>query len=85
MTDRDLRRKIVSARSVPEAFRAGDPVIDQRVVTDAEAAGKAADDRPQVVELDCNPVVVLESGAAVVDARVRVEPAATPPPLGACR
>jgi hypothetical protein len=29
---------------------------------------------PQVVELDCNPAMVLERGAVVVDARVRVAP-----------
>jgi acyl-CoA synthetase (NDP forming)/GNAT superfamily N-acetyltransferase len=33
---------------------------------------------PQVAELDCNPVIVGEHGAVVVDARVRV--AAPPPP-----
>jgi acyl-CoA synthetase (NDP forming)/GNAT superfamily N-acetyltransferase len=32
---------------------------------------------PEVVELDCNPVMALQHGAAVVDARVRVAP---PPP-----
>ncbi len=40
---------------------------------------------PQLAELDCNPVVVLEKGAAIVDARVRVEPAEPPLPLGARR
>ncbi len=29
--------------------------------------------QPAVVEMDCNPVVVLERGAVVVDARVRVQ------------
>jgi acyl-CoA synthetase (NDP forming)/GNAT superfamily N-acetyltransferase len=29
---------------------------------------------PEIVELDCNPVVVLAQGAVVVDARVRVAP-----------
>lgn len=46
---------------------------------------------PEIVELDCNPVMVLERGAVVVDARVRVAPpgpglpwpalGAEPPPL----
>jgi ATP-grasp domain len=37
---------------------------------------------PEIVELDCNPVKVLPDGVVVVDARVRVEAASPPPPLG---
>jgi acetyl coenzyme A synthetase (ADP forming)-like protein len=44
-----------------------------------------AEDLPQVVELDCNPVKVLEMGAVIVDARVRVAPVEAPRPLGARR
>ena len=40
---------------------------------------------PEIAELDCNPVKVLPDGAVVVDARVRIEPAAPPPPLAARR
>jgi acyl-CoA synthetase (NDP forming) len=29
-------------------------------------------DRPAIVEIDCNPVIVLERGAVIVDARVKV-------------
>ena len=47
--------------------------------------GALADDLPHVAELDCNPVVALPSGALIVDARVRVEAAELPPPLGARR
>jgi acetyl coenzyme A synthetase (ADP forming)-like protein len=36
-----------------------------------------ADDHVEIVEMDCNPVLVLTHGAAVVDARVKV---AAPPP-----
>jgi acyl-CoA synthetase (NDP forming) len=42
-----------------------------------------SDDHPNIAELDCNPVVVSASGAVVVDARVRIEPAAPRRPLGA--
>jgi acyl-CoA synthetase (NDP forming) len=48
--------------------------------------GALAAAHPEVVELDCNPVMVLERGAVVVDARVRVaRPAPSPawPALGA--
>ena len=44
-----------------------------------------AEDHPQIAELDCNPVIVTASGAVVVDARVRVEAATPPRPLGARR
>ena len=30
------------------------------------------EDFPEVAELDCNPIIVNERGAAIVDARVRV-------------
>jgi hypothetical protein len=35
-----------------------------------------AEDYPHIAEMDCNPVFVSASGAVVVDARVRVAPAA---------
>jgi hypothetical protein len=44
-----------------------------------------ADDLPQIAELDCNPVIALTKGAAIVDARVRIAPAAPPRPLGSRR
>jgi acetyl coenzyme A synthetase (ADP forming)-like protein len=44
-----------------------------------------AEDLPQIAEMDCNPVKVLEHGACIVDARIRVAPADPPRPLGARR
>jgi acyl-CoA synthetase (NDP forming) len=44
-----------------------------------------AEDHPQIAELDCNPVVVTESTAVVVDARVRIARVDPPRPLGARR
>jgi acyl-CoA synthetase (NDP forming) len=44
-----------------------------------------AEDLAEVVELDCNPIVVLERGAVVLDARIRVAPAEPARPLGARR
>jgi acyl-CoA synthetase (NDP forming) len=40
---------------------------------------------PEIVEMDCNPVVVLPEGAVVVDARIRVESAEPQVPLLARR
>jgi acetyl coenzyme A synthetase (ADP forming)-like protein len=42
--------------------------------------GAMVDDVPQIAELDCNPVIVHEHGATIVDVRVRVA-ALDPPPL----
>jgi acyl-CoA synthetase (NDP forming) len=42
-----------------------------------------ADDLPAVAELDCNPLVVQEQGAVIVDARIRVAAVESPRPLGA--
>jgi acetyl coenzyme A synthetase (ADP forming)-like protein len=38
---------------------------------------------PEIAEMDCNPVIALPRGAAIVDARVRLEAPAPPRPLGA--
>ena len=47
--------------------------------------GTLAEDLPQVVEMDCNPVKVSVFDAIIVDARIRVAPAEAPRPLGARR
>ena len=36
---------------------------------------------PEIVELDCNPLIACPDGAAVVDARVRVHDASPTPPV----
>lgn len=47
--------------------------------------GALAEDVPQLAEMDCNPVKVLDSGAFIVDARIRVAAVDAPRPLGARR
>lgn len=66
-------------------FRGG-PACDVSVLEEALLRVSAlVDDLPQIAELDCNPITVHETGAVVVDARVRVAPSEPPPPLGARR
>jgi len=36
---------------------------------------------PEIVELDCNPLISGPDGVVIVDARVRVETAAPPRPM----
>lgn len=45
--------------------------------------GALADELPQIVELDLNPILVHAHGATIVDARVRVAPAEPAPLIGA--
>jgi acyl-CoA synthetase (NDP forming) len=35
--------------------------------------GAMVEAHPEIVEMDCNPVIVLPTGAVVVDARIRIE------------
>jgi acyl-CoA synthetase (NDP forming) len=62
----------------------GQPPADVAALEDALVRLSAlADDLPDIAELDCNPIIVHQRGIAIVDARIRVEPAMPPRPLGA--
>jgi acetate---CoA ligase (ADP-forming) len=65
----------------------GAPAVDVGALEDVIfRLGALAAAHPEVIELDCNPIIVRSRGAVVVDARVRVTPPAprTPwPALGA--
>lgn len=43
--------------------------------------GAMAEAHPEIAELDCNPVIVSPTGAAIVDVRIRVAPAQPVAPL----
>jgi hypothetical protein len=47
--------------------------------------GALAAQRPEVAELDCDPLVAGPAGGVVVDARVRVEQPPAPAPYAALR
>jgi hypothetical protein len=40
---------------------------------------------PQILEIDCNPVSVSPDGVLILDARVRIGPAAAPTPWPSLR
>ncbi|MCM3872004.1 MAG: GNAT family N-acetyltransferase [Pyrinomonadaceae bacterium] len=78
----DAAEMIRSLRTYPllTGFR-GAPACDVSALEQALLRVSAmVDDIPQIAELDCNPFVVLEKGAVILDARVRVA-AVEPRPL----
>ena len=83
----DAHDMVRSLRTYPllEGYR-GRPGGDTAALEDAILRVAAmVEAHPQIAELDCNPVVVHESGAVIVDARVRIEAAAPRQPLAALR
>jgi acyl-CoA synthetase (NDP forming) len=79
LTRRDAGAMVRSLRTFPllDGYR-GAPACDvpafENVLLRLSALAAA---RPEIAELDCNPVIVSVQGAVVVDARIRL---ATPAP-----
>ncbi|MDR7481713.1 MAG: GNAT family N-acetyltransferase [Armatimonadota bacterium] len=64
----------------------GQPPADVAALEDVLLRlGALAEDLPAVAELDCNPVIVHERGATIVDVRVRIARPEPAVPLGARR
>jgi acyl-CoA synthetase (NDP forming) len=87
LTDRDADEMLRDLRTYPllEGFR-GAPGGDIEAIRDVLLRVAAlVEDHPSIAEMDLNPVMVLQPGAAVVDARVRVETPPPPEPLSARR
>lgn len=83
ITDVDASEMVRSLRTFPllEGFR-GSPKADVAALEEVILrVGALVDAHPSIAEMDCNPVVVLPSGAVIVDARVRVQEAAPLRPL----
>jgi len=87
LTAPDAEEMIRNLKIYPllEGFR-GRPACDVRALQDILLRISAmADDLPQIAELDCNPILVHEKGATIVDVRVRVAPAIPATLLGTKR
>jgi acetate---CoA ligase (ADP-forming) len=84
LTEQDAREMIEGLKIAPAlAGVRGRPPADVAALTDVLLRiGALVEDQPQVAELDCNPVIVHEHGATIVDVRVRVAPVELPPLLG---
>ena len=84
---RDGAAMLRSLRSFPllQGYR-GAPGADMEALEELLLrVGALAETHPEVAEIDLNPVVATPTGSVVVDARVRVEPAAPRRPWPALR
>jgi acetyl coenzyme A synthetase (ADP forming)-like protein len=87
LSEQDPAEMVRELRSYPLlcGYR-GAPTCSQASLEDVlRRLGALAEDLPQVVEMDCNPVKVGVFDAIIVDARIRVAPVEAPRPLGARR
>jgi len=78
LTDVDVDELLEGSRAGAVLLEADGPVTyDVPAVRDLLLRlGRLADDLPEVVEVQLNPVLVSASGAAAVDARIWVAPVA---------
>src|SRR4029077_18722726 len=75
LTDLDAQDMIRSLATYPllDGYR-GAPKADVASLVDTLLRVSAmVEAHPEIVEMDCNPVMVLPDGAVIVDARVRIE------------
>jgi acyl-CoA synthetase (NDP forming) len=83
LSDTDARQMLRSLRTFPllDGYR-GSARCDLEAIEDVLLRVSAmVEAHPEIVELDCNPLIALPDRAVIVDARVRVEVTAAPPPL----
>lgn len=87
VTDRGAHNMLRELGTFPllEGYRGSTPVDVAALEQVVLRVSGLVDAHPEVVELDCNPVVAHADGAVVVDARVRVAPSAPPAPTPALR
>jgi acyl-CoA synthetase (NDP forming) len=75
LTDRDAHEMVTSLRTFPllDGFR-GAPKCDVAGLEELLLRVSAmVEHHPEILEMDCNPVIVLPEGAVIVDARIRVQ------------
>ena len=75
LTDLDAHEMVTGLRGskLLTGFRGMPPVDIEGLVQVLLRVSRLVEDLPEVAELDCNPVIVTEHGAVVVDARIRVD------------
>jgi acyl-CoA synthetase (NDP forming) len=83
----DAREMVRSLATFPllDGYR-GTPTVDVAALENVILrVGALVEAHPEVAEMDLSPVIVLEEGTVIVDARIRVEPAPPRRPLFARR
>jgi acyl-CoA synthetase (NDP forming) len=84
ITRGDADRMVRSLKTFPrlDGYR-GAPRADVPALEDVLLRVSAlVEAHPEVAEMDLNPVIVHTEGALVVDARIRLEPGVSRPPIG---
>lgn len=87
LSNEDASEMIRELNTFPllQGFR-GESPCDVKALEDIMLRLSAmVEDIPQIAELDCNPVLVHEKGATIVDARIRIAKVAPPPLVGVRR
>ena len=85
VTDAQAREMLRLLKTFPllDGYR-GAPPCDLTAIEDVLLrVSTMVEAHPEIVELDCNPMIARPSGAVIVDARVRVEPTAPQRPMPA--
>jgi acyl-CoA synthetase (NDP forming) len=82
LSDADAEEMLSAFHAGARLFVPGrSPALDRRAVVDVIVrVGGLAEQLPEVVELDLNPLVVGPDGCVVVDARIRVAPGSAADP-----
>ncbi|MFI6986654.1 acetate--CoA ligase family protein [Embleya sp. NPDC050154] len=76
LTDLDAHSLLAASRGAPLLYgRRGGPAVDTAGIEDVlHRLSRLADDVPQLVVADLNPLVARPDGVTVVDARTRPAP-----------
>lgn len=82
LTDQDAKEMVLGLRGSPllTGFRGSEPLDTGALEQLLLRVSRLVADLPEVVELDCNPVLAQSSGAVVVDCRIRIADAGAPTP-----
>lgn len=83
----DAQAMIRELKSAPllAGYRGRPPVNVMALEEALLRVSALVEDLPQIAEMDLNPIIVHQDGATIVDARIRVVPAAPPPAFGFAR
>ncbi|HYB25098.1 MAG TPA: GNAT family N-acetyltransferase [Solirubrobacteraceae bacterium] len=87
VTDVDAHEMVRSLRTFPllDGYRGARPCNVAAVEDVLLRVSAMVDAHPEIVELDCNPLIVTFDQVLIVDARVRVETAEPPAPMPSLR